>query len=60
MGKMAGIGKEIPVELRGKLSLLDKSLTDIESKFEPLLNVSQIELNAQVSCPDITTKTPVN
>ena len=39
---------EIPHELKGKLTVFDKSLTDVEKKFEPLLQVPHTELNAEV------------
>lgn len=39
---------EIPHELRGKLAAFDSSLNNVESEFEPLLKVSQIELNSKV------------
>ncbi|KAH3851410.1 hypothetical protein DPMN_093891 [Dreissena polymorpha] len=43
---------EIPHELRGKLSAFDSALTDVENKFEPLLKVSQVELNTQLNSLD--------
>jgi hypothetical protein len=39
---------EIPHELRGKVAAFDSSLNNVENEFEPLLKLSQIELNAKV------------
>ncbi|XP_060579171.1 nuclear nucleic acid-binding protein C1D-like, partial [Ruditapes philippinarum] len=40
---------EIPHELRGKVAAFDSSLNNVENEFEPLLKLSQIELNAKLS-----------
>ncbi|XP_053394272.1 nuclear nucleic acid-binding protein C1D-like [Mercenaria mercenaria] len=43
---------EIPHELRGKLAAFDSALNNVENEFEPLLKVSQIELNGRLSTID--------
>lgn len=40
---------EIPQELRGKISAFDSALNNVESEFEPLLKMSQVELNSEVN-----------
>lgn len=43
---------EIPHELRGKITAFDSALNKIENEFEPLLKVSQIELNTKLNTLD--------
>ncbi|XP_052769379.1 nuclear nucleic acid-binding protein C1D-like [Mya arenaria] len=45
-------GSDVPKELRGKLSAFDSALSDIENKFEPLLKMSKVEINTELSSLD--------
>lgn len=39
---------DLPHELKGKLAAFDSALTTVEKRFQPLLDIPQIELNATV------------